>query len=137
MHSFLNLANAQWFGQGGFVQMQALSMMRHLHTHTPTKVTSDDVLQSRDTHSLRLVLRALVLSLVDLRRLHAQTIAERIKWTTLTTAVLLPSSFALLIASLKFANDKTLTSVETLILALQDLAAIPTVYENSSHESRA
>jgi len=137
MHSFLNLVHAQQFAQSGFVQMQALSMMRHLHAHTPTRVISDDVLQSRDTNSLRLVLRALVLSLVDLRRLHIQTAAERIKWTSLTTAVLLPSSFALTIASLKFADDKTLTGVETLILALQNLAAILTVYENSSHESRA
>ena len=137
VHTFSDLVKAQRFGQNGYLQMQALSIMRHLHAHPPIMVVSDDVLQSRDTMSLRLVLRALVLSLVDLRRLHIQNCAEMIKWKTLTTAILLPSSFARSIVSLKFVDNKTLTGVETLILALQNLAGILTVYENSSNGPQA
>jgi hypothetical protein len=135
-HPFSDLVQAHLHGfTSRRSDIQALFYMRSIKAHSHAFRASRSKLSSMppQADALRLVLNALVLSLVDLGRLDVRTYADKIRFEETTSAVLLPDSMARSLSTSKLGKEPT--GVETLVCAMQNLATILEISREDSQLS--
>jgi hypothetical protein len=135
-HPFSDLVQAHRHGlTSRRSDIQAWFYMRSMKAHSHAFRASRSKLSSMppQADALRLVLNALVLSLVDLGRLDVRTYADKIRFEQTTSAVLLPDSMARSLSTSKLGKEPT--GVETLVCAMQNLATILEISREDSQLS--